>query len=358
MADSPGTDPACRFWQRVEATWDDSRLLAWILILAALSTAICASVWPQSPGISIGLLALAAGIMSVRSRMHPAEKFAWVAVLVTFAVLEVLAIGRSDKQNEKTRNDQNGQFTAIANGLKTTIANSQQQFAATMASMGHLSTLEKQQLDEAIGGDSFCMASIINFTGSVSIGSDGWMTTSFNVFGTHPMSNIDVSWVDIDEADKLHRAQGSTIDNLTAGTTRLTLPYIRAGMGITPFVKIHWTPSDTYKRYNISVIAKNGNFAQILRIKRVGSSNETHAATLVTAGYFDGRRGLVYERIDEDFPRDLLATDNDWKGTEQFRHITVKFQRGVQAVFTVRPGDQPQRHRKESLCTLPSLASD
>src|ERR1035441_10474178 len=96
-----------KFWEAVESVWNDSRVLAWVLPVAAFCAVLWASFWPPSPGVSIGLLALAAGIMSVRPKMHPAEKFAWVVVLIAFAVLEVLAIGRSDKANESARNLQN-----------------------------------------------------------------------------------------------------------------------------------------------------------------------------------------------------------------------------------------------------------
>jgi hypothetical protein len=150
------------FWDRAEAIWNDSRALAWILVLAGISLALWVGFYPKSPGVSIGLLAGAAGIMSVRPKMHPAEKFAWVAVLVAFTILEVLAIKVSDQRNEDTRKAQNAAFGVIAEGLRTSIAASKGQYDSTIGHVdGVLKTtqsvasLAKSSLENITGGDSY-----------------------------------------------------------------------------------------------------------------------------------------------------------------------------------------------------------
>ncbi|WP_158819233.1 hypothetical protein [Granulicella sp. S156] len=96
---------------------------------------------PQSPGVCIGLLALVAGIMSVRpDHMHIYEKVAWIVLLISFTVLEVRAIGRSDKDNQEARQRQNEQFQRIANGLSDSIRTGNEQFKATTS--GISTTLE------------------------------------------------------------------------------------------------------------------------------------------------------------------------------------------------------------------------
>lgn len=120
------------FWQEVEFFWNKNRALAWILVLLGMGLALWTGVCPQSPGVSIGLLAGAAGIMSVRPKMHPVEKLAWVVVLVSFTILEVLAIGRADKAAEATRAAQTAAFSAIAEGLKTSIEQSKTQYGSTI----------------------------------------------------------------------------------------------------------------------------------------------------------------------------------------------------------------------------------
>ena len=71
--------------------------------------------------------------MSLRvDKMRPAEKTAWVVILVAFTILEVCAIRRADKNNEDVRVQQNEAFKVIADGLKGSIAASQTQFETTM----------------------------------------------------------------------------------------------------------------------------------------------------------------------------------------------------------------------------------
>jgi hypothetical protein len=150
------------FWRKAEYFWSKNTALAWILVLSVMGLALWAGICPQSPGVSIGLLAGAAGIMSVRPKMHPSERFAWVAVLVTFTVLEMLAIGRADKAAEATRNSQNAAFNAIAEGLKTAISQSKEQYGATITHVDNVLTKTQETADlakdgvlELTGADSY-----------------------------------------------------------------------------------------------------------------------------------------------------------------------------------------------------------
>jgi hypothetical protein len=76
---------AAAFWNKADSLWNDNWFIAWALPISGMGFVLWASFWPRSPGISIGLLALAAGIMSIRPKMHPAEKTAWAAILIAFA---------------------------------------------------------------------------------------------------------------------------------------------------------------------------------------------------------------------------------------------------------------------------------
>jgi hypothetical protein len=72
-------------------------------VLCGFGLAVWATLKPQSPGVSIGLLGLVAGIMGVNSKMRPAEQLTWVVVLIVFAIIEVAAIGGSDNENRTVR---------------------------------------------------------------------------------------------------------------------------------------------------------------------------------------------------------------------------------------------------------------
>jgi hypothetical protein len=153
------------FWQRAQQIWNKCEVLAWILVMLGTALAVCSWIFPQPPGVSIGLLAAAAGIMSVRPpKMHPAERFAWVGILIALAVLEVWAIGRNDKAAETIRDSQNQAFQRIVDGLKESIATSKNEYDSTI---GHLNgvlkttkevaALAKKNLENTTGGRFVCL---------------------------------------------------------------------------------------------------------------------------------------------------------------------------------------------------------
>jgi hypothetical protein len=124
----------------LENTWNKSRSVASTLVLAGIVLAILSALYPQSPGVCIGLLATAAGIMSLRPVMKVYEKMAWVGILITFAVLEILAIGRSDKDTKDARERQNKEFSQIT-------ANQDTQFKTTVDRLSESYALNQRQFD-------------------------------------------------------------------------------------------------------------------------------------------------------------------------------------------------------------------
>lgn len=116
---SMGSEPDTR--SKIERFWDDSKPVAWAVVIIAMSTAIWA--WHQPiTGLSIGLLALMAGIVSLRPRMHFAEKIAWVLVLTAFAAFEVVAIKNSDAASTTDKKALVISLTAIQKKLDKTLS--------------------------------------------------------------------------------------------------------------------------------------------------------------------------------------------------------------------------------------------
>lgn len=131
-------------WTRIEEIWNESRSVAVLLILSGLALVSWTFFQPQSPGVSIGLLALVAGIMSIRPNMHPVEKLTWVFILIAFTILEVRSIKRSDEENKTIRDAQNARFSEIAQGLKDSIEIGKTQYQDTL---GHVnSVMETTQI--------------------------------------------------------------------------------------------------------------------------------------------------------------------------------------------------------------------
>jgi hypothetical protein len=120
------------FALRAKEIWNNSKITAWVLVLAGMGVALWATYCPQSPGVSIGMLALVAGIMSLRPEMHVLEKCAWILLLVTFTCLEVHAIRISDENNQDIRYAQNSEFAGIVRKLTDSDSANQQHFDVTM----------------------------------------------------------------------------------------------------------------------------------------------------------------------------------------------------------------------------------
>jgi hypothetical protein len=144
-------------------TWNNSKIVAWALVLAGMGLALWAAYCPRSPGVAIGMLALVAGIMSLRPEMHVWEKCAWIIVLIAFTILEVHAIGVSDKNNEGVRDRQNKAFDDIAKKLTDSDHDNKQHFDETMGRFESVYDKTKQAADtarEAIntitGGRGYC----------------------------------------------------------------------------------------------------------------------------------------------------------------------------------------------------------
>jgi hypothetical protein len=106
---------------KTERIWDESKPVSWGLVILAMFAAVWASFQPIT-GLSIGLLALIAGIVSLRPRMHFAEKIIWVLLLVIFATFEVVAIKKSDTASTKDRIDLNAKMTTILGKLDITLS--------------------------------------------------------------------------------------------------------------------------------------------------------------------------------------------------------------------------------------------
>jgi hypothetical protein len=152
-----------RFLRRAQQIWDESPVVAWALVISGIGLVLWATFRPQSPGVSIGLLALVAGIMSVRPQMHTAEKLTWVGVLILLAILEVAAIGRSDRENKAERDTQNAKFEEIARGLKDSIQQSKDQFSQDELHF-------EDVLGKAAKGNELVQESIADITGGKSFG--------------------------------------------------------------------------------------------------------------------------------------------------------------------------------------------
>jgi len=81
-------------------------------------------------------------------------------------------------------------------------------------------------------------------------------------------------------------------------------------------------PAVEYRRFNVEIFSRNGGFFELLRVKRLKGGGWA-TAILVSASYFNNKRGIVLEKIGNSFPRELLSVDKDWVNMKKLKVIKV-----------------------------------
>jgi hypothetical protein len=301
-----------------EHKWNHSLGVAVALVLLGVALALFAALKPQTPGISIGILGLVAGIMSLRPEMRIFEKLAWIVILTTFAILEINAIGRADKENRDARTEQNNRFQTIVDDLKTASTNSHEQYEATIGRFGTVvkgltdateqSHKQYQEtLNTVTGGKTFCYADLMieKTTGILGLG--------VIVKGNYILRKLQMRVVDYQhyrEYFKAHPPPSSFAPLLTQNSQTTELgdvppPYtmfaIPVGIDLDP---------GTDKNYNIEFRALNGAWEEELRFQRAKSKKGWTEAVRVR-GLANGKFSKpLFEYVDEDFPR--VNGEVDW----------------------------------------------
>jgi hypothetical protein len=81
-------------------------------------------------------------------------------------------------------------------------------------------------------------------------------------------------------------------------------------------------PTVLAKSYSASIRARNGNFYELLRLRRVGRA--WLLVKRVSASYWDKTMGLVLEEIDKEFPKDVLSADKDWHEFDHLNRLEIQ----------------------------------
>lgn len=221
-------------------------------------------------------MAVAAGLMALRSEMKGREKWLWTMVLFTFAWIEIRAINHdrqvSEGQREKVITEEREHFTDIGEGIKNSILQSQQQFAETtsQASTQFDVTMNRAQqtLNHMTGGSSYPSVNVIPIPMK---GTANKLRLSLSVVGTNPLFDLIVSVYKLpipkeinvtdfvtSGADFRREGQDFQIPSLSANR-QMMLPD-----PIEPSIE-----GET--DYDVVTIARNGTFSERLRVRGVGN---------------------------------------------------------------------------------------
>lgn len=255
------------------------------------------------PGYAIGVLAVVAGIMSVRE-IKTLGRILWVFLLVCLLITEFRAIdkdhadnaaemqkqrGEQDKKFAEVLAAQNGDFLATAKGLEQSYSQSQDQFGATMSGI-------TSEIDTITGGKSYVFLSY----------APGQNFLFFIHHGDYPLSSTTARIVDID--DMARHMSGTTLEvqEITKGHVREVPIPAELYSGISQFDnrmkdQLNW---------NIFFTARNGDWTEELRLRR-GGNGWVKAIRVAGSSFSASMKGKVMcQTIDKGFPLETLRKDD------------------------------------------------
>ena len=288
---------------QIEKFWKNSRLLACMLVLAAMGLALFATYYPRSPGWSIGMLALVAGIMSLRPEMHIFEKVSWIVLLIIFAILEVNAINRSDNDNKDVRDKQNQSFQAIVNELKNSTATSQNNYTNTIGHVDEVLQQTKEISDQTrknllaiTGGNSYAYITPQSYEGTYDY------ALGLNNGGSEILTGISVTISKIITKDCVPFPFGKPLCIMDSGLMHpVTVPSL-AGHAFYEMPITMPTQLDGSDMFFVLIQAQNGNAEELIRFRK--SKNGKGLAYR-----FEVRTGVKYPSISSG----KIRKQSDWQ---------------------------------------------
>lgn len=221
------------------------------------------------------LLALSWAGYNVATR-SPADRWDAVAIVNTFAPAFFLAswmTGQIFRVRKQTRVEEN--FAGLEKRLEFLVKS--------------LENSTDQLLSHITGGDAFPEILITDLDPATNTGIVG-----FSHHGDYPIYDVRARIVDINKS--------RTMKTFSFASMSVTDSHLQIGL-LTPnsgTMNGPWGPIDPNEQaYNVFFSARNGRTVQELRLKKV--SGQWRQATRIM---WHGKAEAVYQRVDEDFPRD------------------------------------------------------
>ncbi|HXX44879.1 MAG TPA: hypothetical protein VEJ38_09125 [Candidatus Acidoferrales bacterium] len=187
--------------------------------------------------------------------MSRVEKAIWTAMMLVLVLLEITSIYKEQREHDaeqaEARALQLQGFQNIANGVNTTINESQQQFAATMSNIQKAMNIET-------GGNSYCYIDLGN------VGDAGGIITAVQQ-GEFPLHDTDVRIVDVDKWNKL--PQPLNMEEIGSAETDLKIGEL-SPTSAKMLGNYRFTSGESHS-FNIFFSATNGFWTEFLRVRRV-----------------------------------------------------------------------------------------
>ncbi|HUC98372.1 MAG TPA: hypothetical protein VMR88_07820 [Candidatus Polarisedimenticolaceae bacterium] len=266
------------------------------------------------PGTYIAALAIVAFCVAL---WPPKKRWAQALILSISLLFTAAEIHNShntriehEKQQAQAREAERKAFKSIADSIANSMSENQKAVEAAVDGMKGLAAITKDTVNEATGGDSFCFVDMIPIP-------EGLMAHLVQK-GKYPVFDVRLTVTDLNALDSAIKsgAPSLLVGTRTFGTIDFLSRDLWQPLGVYPM-----DPKEEYVRYNISIFARNGSFTELLRLRRLKEGGWT-SALLVHASY-DTKKGIVFERIQRQFPVELLEKDQDWKALKKSKVIKV-----------------------------------
>ena len=297
-----------RIWARLRKT---DVPYAWPAAVLQVCVFTVAWYWWKAtppPGYAVAGLAFVAVLMAVRgTRFTRGEEIGWILIAFLLCVTEFDAIARDRNefasQQRERMTQENSKFEQIASGVKTSLEDSQEQFAITLERSNRQIGLEQSagrqlvtDINTLTGGDSYCFLTYVPGQGFL----------FFEHMGEYPLYGVDARIVTLDEDGKIIEGQNFM------GTTISVGDMISHHGNMVP-IPGNLIANQDFFDANIFFTARNGDWTEQMRVKKIGGK-------YVRAVYVKGRfTSLKKERplcetIDPGFPKNNDGNiDSDFK---------------------------------------------
>jgi len=245
-----------------------------------------------------------------RAKRHRAAVIsAFVVLGVAGIVVTLVQSGKSGREtaeaNSKLTNSLAGLADASREISRVQQLNTDLQ-GQLLSSNKTIAGLASRSVQEQIGGDSF------PYLGAVGLGNGGFEVAVFSK-GKHQSFNVHFEITDLDLFNTLLKSGGLTLSNSGSYKKVIELPYVQAE-GRLQFQYHEAVPNGVLSGdFNITILTRNGTFIEYLRLRE--TNGKWIQAVRVVASYYDGRRGMVLESIDKEFPKQTL--DDEWDQVKQ-----------------------------------------
>jgi hypothetical protein len=253
--------------------------------------------WPFCPGVFIAILAFVAAVVTFRDP-GKTEKAIWILVFLGLMSGEVWMMSKdrteTNRKQKETRDAEIASFKSIGEGIQTSNANSQSQFAITLSRF-------KQNIETITGGGSFCY---------LAVGSDGFPT--FVHSGDFPLAGVRARIVDMQKWNQVVKPNPHpSMQEFLSADTHVALGDFPPHTAIPNFGVIQLV-GQTERDFNIFFNARNGFWTQELRLKFIdGEWLSASRVTRMEVGNKNKTR-KIFEKIDKGFPLNANG-EVDWQ---------------------------------------------